>query len=161
MKGDDLNQLGICFKAHLRALTLCLWICQLICEETKQCRFTLQLKAGRLQQLTQVQQIGQAPFSGISFGLHAPADVLFVHNFVEHRQEALTLPGVVPCIETLNPTVPGFFFTEHLLYFWQAEAQGASGERCTQQLGIARLQDGFQNAGQIEGLARGVHTFAV
>ena len=115
----------------------------MIGEKTKQCRFTLQLKAGRLQQFTKVQQIGQAPFSGIAFGLHAPANVLFVHHFVEHWQEALTLPGVVPCIETLYPNVPGFFFTEHLLYFSQAEAQGASGERSAQQLGIARLQNGF------------------
>ena len=58
VKGDDLDQLGIGFKSHLRRLALGLRIGQLIGQKSKQACLALQTEAGRLQQLAQMQEIG-------------------------------------------------------------------------------------------------------
>ena len=117
VKGDDLHQFCISLEAHLRSFALRLWVGQLIGEVTQQSCFALQGQAGRLQQLTQMQQVGQAPFGSVALFLHATANVLLVQHFVEHGQETLALPCAVPCIEALHPDVPTFFRLKDLLNF--------------------------------------------
>ena len=67
-----------------------------------------------------MQEVGQAPLGGVTFGLHAPANVLLVHHFVEHGQKALTLPRGVPSIEALDPDVPCCLVVDRLFNFSQA-----------------------------------------
>ena len=79
-----------------------------------------------------MQKIGETSFGGIAFGLHALANPLFMNHFVEHGQEALTLPRGMPSIEALHPNVPRFFRVKDLFNFCEVQAQGSGGECCTQ-----------------------------
>ena len=67
--------------------------------------FALQALLGVLQQLAQVQQVAQTPFT-IGLGQHALRHVLAVQPLVQHGQHTVLLPLAVPLVELFKQLFP-------------------------------------------------------
>ena len=112
--GDDLHQIGIGFQAHLRGVATGLRVVQLVGQVTQQGALPLQIQADFLQQVTQMQQIGQAALWVHGAGGQALGNVLLMQPLVEHGQKALALPGLLPTAKALHLRVPSGFVLQQM-----------------------------------------------
>ena len=104
MKGDDLHALGIGFQTHFLRLGVAAAGLQLVLQVVQQSLGALQMLAGVLQQLAQMQQIGQAALT-LGHGQQARRNMLLVHPAVEHGQHALFLPLRQPTLARLGQRI--------------------------------------------------------
>ena len=157
---DHLDQVGIAFQPqHLLVGTAALGR-QLPGQPADQGLLALQLAAGGLQQLGQVQHIGQAP---LAVGLRQPAgrQVQQVQGLAQHRQHTLAQPDPVELSQLLDALLEGRVVLPQLRQLGQRQADGGGGQRRAGAAAVQRVGHCLQPAQQIGSLGTGQHRILV
>ena len=113
-------------------------------------QLTVQFSGSELQQLGQVQQVGQHPFAVRA--AHQPlrqAEIL--QQLTQHRQHALALPALTIATELHDPRLPEALVEVQSLQLGQAQAQGRAGQRRAQRAVLIRFGAGAQPQQQVMG----------
>ena len=161
VKGHHLHQIGLALQPQLRAIALRLGVAQLVFQVPDQRALALHLQRLRLQQLAQVQQVGQRTLALRRVGQQFAGQALIVQQAVEHRQEALCAPDALPEHELFDQRVPRRLVGQQRVQYDPAQAPGARDQRRTQQAVAARVGHGAQDAPQVSGLVAFKNTVAL
>ena len=153
---DDLHQLGIALQPHhpLVAAGLTATAAQardLLGQPADLRLLALEPAAGRLQQLAQVQQVGQAPLAvgHLLAGQPARRQVQQMQRLAHQRQHALALPDAAQLRQQRQPRVPGHIVVHQPRQLVERQAHRRGGEGRTRQPGVLRLGHRLQPAQQV------------
>ena len=108
----------------------------------------IQLAGGALQQLGQMQQIGQRALA-IVLLLQPCRQFKVVQQTVQHRQHTLALPDTPVITELVDPLLPQALVLIQLIQRLPVEVQAVAGQRRAQQAVVAGLGTGAQPAQHI------------
>ena len=139
MNGDDLHQRLIAFQPQLR-LFRCAAVALLPVPSQQGVHARVRL-GGLLQQLAQMQQVGQP-----AFGLLAPAEragnAQATQHLLEHRHETLALPDLVQQQQLIHPLYPLRFALDDALDLRVVQIEQRGGQRQAREFPLARVEDG-------------------
>ncbi len=158
--GHHAHQRGIAFQSQHLFLGRRTLARQQGGEMADQRLFAVQLGGGLLQQLGQVQQVGQGALAVAA--LHQSlrqAEVM--QQLAQHRQHALALPALVVVAELHDPAFPDALVLVQLFQLGQFQAQAAAGQRRAQAAVDVRLGASAQPQQEVAGLLAGQHRILV
>ena len=162
--GDDLDQVFVAFQAHGFFFALARAAVQrfvnLLDQPTDQRLLAVELAARRLQQLGQVQHIGQ---TALAVGLVAPAprQLQPVQRLAQHGQHALGLPGLLQLAHLLGTLVQQVVLRGQRVQLGQRQPHGARAQSRTHAARVAWLGHAPQPQAQVLRLVAGEHRVAV
>ena len=105
--GDHLDQIRVALQAQFVAVAVAFRVGNGIKQKANQRVFAVQLGAGLLQQLAQVQQVGEQALTLFKLRQQASGNIEIHHHAAHQRQHALALPQAVVVAELLYPLFPG------------------------------------------------------
>ena len=158
--GDHLDQVGIAFQAQHLLVGAAALGRELAGQPADQRLLAVQLAAGGLQQLGQVQHIGQ---SALAVGLLQPArrQAQAMQGLAQHGQHALALPDPVEMPQQLDLLLKGPVVLAQPRQLGQRQAQGGGGQRGAQLAAVQRVGHRLQPAQQVSRLGAGQHRILV
>ncbi len=101
----------------------------------------IQFTRRTLQQLSQVQQVGEAALA-ISQQQQAGGQLKVVQQTMQHRQDALALPAATIITKLIDALLPEPLILIEQFQIRPAQTQGGAGQGRAQQTVIARLSTG-------------------
>jgi hypothetical protein len=147
--GDHLHQLLVAFQANT-ATIIGVGVVQAQLRQVADQRLgALQSGAGLLQQLGQVQQVGQVPLAVL--GQQALGDAVLVEPAPQHGQHALAPPGLVAGAALLHARLPGRVVAPQRVQLGPGQAERRCGQGSAQQALILGRRAGGQPALQFGG----------
>ena len=146
--GDDFDQVGIAFEADDLLVTAAAFTLQLLAQPTDQRLLAFQLRAGDLQQLGQVQKVGQAPLT-IRLLQPTRGQIQLVQSLAQHGQHALRLPDMVQRAQLLAARVQHVVVGGQAQQFVQRQADGACRQTGAHAAHVQRLGHGVQPVQQV------------
>jgi hypothetical protein len=149
--GDHLHQVGVALQADLAGVAMAA-VAALFGQVADQGVFAVEQAAGLLEQLGQVQHIGEAALAGAAGGQQARRHAEIVEQAAQHRQHALAAPAVPVGAELQHPLVPGGLVVVEAVELGPVEAQGRGGQRGAQGAAVVGLGAGGQPALQVHRL---------
>ena len=162
--GDDLDQVFVAFQAHGFFFALARAAVQgfvdLLKQPADQGLLAIELAAGRLQQLGQMQHIGQTP---LAIGLTTPAACQLqpVQRLAQHGQHALGLPDLVQLAHLFGTLVQQVILGGQRVQLGQRQAHGACAQGCSHASHVLGLGHTAQPQTQVLRLVTGKHRIAV
>ena len=158
--GDDLHQVGIAFQAHGLRLGIAVGVGDGFLQPADERLLALHGGAGLLQQLAQVQHIGQPPLA-VRLGQPAGGQAQLVQAGAQHGQHALALPKLVQAVQLGGALVQQGIVVRQLLQIGKRQIQQAGGKGGPQGAGVQWLGHGPQPKQQVVRLGAGKDGFAV
>ena len=154
--GHDLHQVRVALQPQHQLVAAGqggVAIGELLAEPTDQRLFTFHLRAGSLQQLGQVQHVGQAAFAARSahWRQQPRRQAQHVQCAAQHGQHALRLPHGVQRLQQFALAVEALVVGGQQQQLVQRQAQQRRGQRCTRQAHVARRGHGPQQPQQVGG----------
>ena len=134
----------VAFQAHTAAIVSVGVVLAQLRQMPDQRRGAVQPGAGVLQQLGQVQQVGQVALAAVR--QQARGDAVQVDPASQHGQHALTPPGLVAGAALLHARLPGRVVAPQRVQLGPAQAQRRRGQGCAQQAFVLRRRAGGQPA---------------
>ena len=162
--GDHLHQLGIAFQPHDPLLARAADAVDLLGQPADLGLLAIELGGGGLQQLAQVQQVGQPALAvrrRVRRAEPARRQVQRVQRLPHQRQHALPLPDAAQALQLREPFVPGLFIGHQPGQLGQVQAGGRGGVGGAGQWRIQRIGHRLQPAQQVRCLSRREHRILV
>ena len=166
--GDDLDQVLIAFEPHglfftarpTPAVVVRVRFVHLLGQPADHSLLAVQLAAGRLQQLRQVQDIGQAP---LAVQLTAPTSrqLQCVQGLAQHGEYPLALPCLVQLAHLLGTLVQQFVLRGQRIQLGERQAHGASAQSGAHAAHVLRLGHAAQPQTQVLRFVAGKHRITV
>ena len=157
---DHLDEVGVTFQAHDLFLGTRARRLDLGGEPADQRLFALQRGTGVLQQLSQVQHIGQAALApGVSQPARRQAHA--VQGLAQHGQHTLALPDAVQRAQQLALRIKGLVVGGQPGEVVQRQAHEAGGQAGAHGAAVQRVGHGAQPEQQILGFGAGEHRLLV
>ncbi len=133
---------------------------QQLAEVADQRLFAVQFAGGLLQQLGQVQQVGQHPLA-IVLPHQALRQAEVLQQQAQHRQHALALPALAIAAKLHDATLPAALIEVEALQLAQWQAQRGAGQGRAQRAILIRLGAGAQPQQQVTRLLSGEYRILV
>ena len=160
-----LDQIGIAFQAQHLLIDdrggragggAAAGIGHLLGQPAHQRTFTVDLRAGGLQQFGKVQHIAQP---ALAVGLLQPAlrQAQPVQGLAQHGQHALALPDALQLGQLRGALLKGVIVLRQVGQLGQRQAQRAAGQRGAGGAAVGRVGHGLQPQAQVSRLGRGQH----
>ena len=150
--GDHLHQVGVALEAHLAGFAAGGFVAALLGQVADQGVLAVEQAAGLLEQLGQVQQVGEAALAAGAGGEQAGRHAEVVEQPAQHRQHALAAPAVAVGAELQHVVVPGELVVVEAVEPGPVEAEGLGGQRGAQGAAVVGLGAGGEPQLQVEGL---------
>ena len=149
--GDDLHQIGIAFQPQGLRFAVLAGVGNVLGQPANQRLFSLQRGAGVLQQLGQMQVIGQGALAFAAVGLSQPArgQLEAVQAGAQHGQNALALPQQVQLAQQQGVGVQQLIVLRQTLQLGQRQGQQAGGQCRAHGPGVEGLCNGLEPVQQV------------
>ena len=158
--GDHLHQVGVAFQAHDLLVAAAPALLHLGLQPADERVLAVELRAGGLQQLGQVQEVGQAPLAA-GLGQPARGQAELVQRLAQQGQHALRLPDAVELAQLQAARIEGLVAGGQPGEFIERQPQGARGQTGAHLARIERIGHGLQPVQQVARLVAGEHRVLV
>ena len=156
---DHLHQVGIAFQPQLADVAVATLVGALLGQMADQRMLAVELPAGLLHQLGQVQHIGQRAF--VVPGQQPARHLEVVQQAAQHRQHALAPPHLAVTTELQHPLLPMQLVVVQPVQFGPRQPQCGGADRRAQQPVVVGLGAGGKPVLQVAGHGAGVHRLLV
>ena len=160
MDGDDLHQLALGFEAKYLLPVLAIGLAHRLPQPAQQGVLPVQLAARLLQQLAEMEEVGQPPLP-VGARQQGGGEVAPVHQGPQHGQHPVAMPDRAVSHELLHRALPGPLVRGQRVQGPGIEIEQAGGERCPKASLIARVLAGVQDQQDLPRLHLGQHALAV
>ncbi|CVE98529.1 Uncharacterised protein [Serratia marcescens] len=160
MNRDHLHQMPVALQPQLLIIGLAIRLGDLLCQPAHQRMFAVELRRRLLQQLPQMQHVGQTTLA-TGAGQQVLRQLARFHHLAQHRQHAAAQPERAVIIEFVNQLVPGTLIAAQAVQRRRVQPHQPGGHGAAQRALLLRRQHRLQQPQQVFGLRGVEHAVAV
>ena len=158
--GDDLHQLALGFEAQYLLRILAVGATRRLPQPAQQGIFAVQLAAHLLQQLAEVEEVGQPPLA-VRARQQGGGEIAPVQQGAQHGQHAALVPDLAVFHKLLHRALPRPLVTGELVERLGIQIEQPGGERRPKAAFLPRVLAGVQNEQNLPRLHLGQHALAI